>query len=235
MADAGRTRELITPEGVDLRLQLGEATERAAALLIDVGIMVAILIAVTITSCYAALGAGAAKNDAAAQAVTVVWLLIFFVLRNAYFILFELGPRAATPGKRALGLRVAARNGGRLTSDMVFARNFMRELEIFLPLGFVFASGQGVDGWLKLFGVVWSAIFLFFPLFNRDRMRVGDVVAGTWVVKNAEAQAVARPRGRGRIAPRRLRLHPGPARRLWRLRRLQVLEDVTAPARPSRP
>jgi uncharacterized RDD family membrane protein YckC len=183
MADAGRIRELVTPEGVDLRLRLGEAGERAAALVLDIVIMVAILLAVTVTSCTAALGMGAAKDSAASQVVMVVWLLIFFLLRNAYFILFELGPRAATPGKRALGLRVAARNGGRLTSDMVFARNFMRELELFLPLGFVFAGGDGVDGWMKLLGVVWSAIFVFFPLFNRDRLRVGDLVAGTWVVK----------------------------------------------------
>ncbi|HKT54575.1 MAG TPA: RDD family protein, partial [Caulobacteraceae bacterium] len=30
---------------------------------------------------------------------------------------------------------------------------------------------------------IWCCIFVFFPLFNRDRLRVGDMVAGTWVVK----------------------------------------------------
>src|SRR6185503_14741988 len=32
-------------------------------------------------------------------------------------------------------------------------------------------------------GLVWCAIFVFFPLFNRDRLRVGDFVAGTWVIR----------------------------------------------------
>ena len=30
----------------------------------------------------------------------MVWLLGIFLLRNFYFVVFELGPRAATPGKR---------------------------------------------------------------------------------------------------------------------------------------
>ena len=38
----------------------------------------------------------------------VVWLLGFFLLRNFYFVLMEMGPRAATFGKRAMGLRVVA-------------------------------------------------------------------------------------------------------------------------------
>ncbi|HWE44483.1 MAG TPA: RDD family protein [Caulobacteraceae bacterium] len=185
MADAGgRIRELITPEGVDLRLRLGEAAERLGALVLDLLIMFAIMLAMSIGSCSVIAATGVSKNNSGTfQAVAVIWLLVFFLVRNAYFVLFELGPRAATPGKRAMGLRVAARNGGRLTSDMVLARNFMRELELFVPLSFIFAGGQGVDGWLKLLGLIWCAIFVFFPLFNRDRLRVGDLVAGTWVVK----------------------------------------------------
>ena len=31
----------------------------------------------------------------------MIWLLGFFMLRNGYFILMEMGPRAATFGKRA--------------------------------------------------------------------------------------------------------------------------------------
>jgi hypothetical protein len=79
-------------------------------------------------------------------------------------------------------LRVAARNGGKLTAEAIFARNAMREIEIFLPLSFVFGAGRGVDGWIAVAGFVWSGMFLIFPLFNRDRLRVGDLVAGTWVV-----------------------------------------------------
>jgi hypothetical protein len=35
---------------------------------------------------------------------------------------------------------------------------------------------------IGVFGLIWSGIFLLFPFFNRDRMRVGDLIAGTWVI-----------------------------------------------------
>jgi uncharacterized RDD family membrane protein YckC len=118
----------------------------------------------------------------------IVWMLGMFAGRNFYFFWFEAQPRAATPGKRAMGLRVIAADGGQLTADAVFARNAMREIEVFLPLSFLLASGVGatdpVGGWLVLLGLLWTGGFALFPLFNRDRLRVGDLVAGTWVVKS---------------------------------------------------
>lgn len=174
-------RRLVTPEGVDLRLKLGEAGQRAAAFLIDCAILLTVLVVVTI-------GLGAllvSLGLRSAQPISILWLLGFFLLRNGWFLLFELGPRAATPGKRILRLRVVARDGGRLTADAVIARNAMRELEFFLPLSFLAqrsASG-GADGGVTLLGIAWTAVFVLFPLFNRDRLRVGDLLAGTWVIR----------------------------------------------------
>jgi len=105
--------------------------------------------------------------------------LIAFLLRSFYFTLFELGRRAATPGKMALKIRVAARGKARLSAASVFARNALREIGFFLPIGFLFGIGLGgVDGWMSLLASIWAGIFLFFPLFNKDRLRVGDMVAG---------------------------------------------------------
>ncbi len=127
----GRVRELVTPEGIDLRLVLGEAGERASALLLDLAIILGMLLGVSLV-----LGIiGAALNFAVAGLLQAVWLLAFFFLRNFYFMAFELTPKAATPGKRAVGLRVAMRNGGPLTAEAIFTRNAMREIELFLPLG----------------------------------------------------------------------------------------------------
>ena len=53
---------------------------------------------------------------------------------------------------------------------------------MFLPLGFLVAS-TGVDAWIALIGMIWCAVFILFPLFNKDRLRVGDLVGGTWVVR----------------------------------------------------
>jgi uncharacterized RDD family membrane protein YckC len=175
---AARVRELVTPEGVDLRLTLADASERASAFLLDATIITGILIAFSLLTVGAALFSGARSGEF----VGVIWLLGAFVLRNFYFMVFELTPRAATPGKRVLGIRVTTRSGGPLTADAIFARNAMRELEVFLPLSFIFAGGGGVDSWIALAGIVWCGVFVFFPLFNRDRLRVGDLVAGTWVV-----------------------------------------------------
>jgi len=190
--EAGAFREFVTPEGVDLRLRVGTAGERAAAFLLDAAIITLTLIVFVFAVGLAAaalgsLGVEELKNGLG-SAVFIVWLLGFFFLRNFYFVTFELGARAATPGKRILGLRVAARDGGRLTSEAVFARNAMREIEVFLPLTFLLASGAASDdptaGWVMLLGILWTGGFALFPLFNRDRLRVGDFVAGTWVVKS---------------------------------------------------
>ena len=171
-------RELITPEGVDLRLILADGGERVSAFLLDVVFIVGMLVVLTLTLIMLAFLVGFRS----AEYLGIIWILGFFLLRNFWFIGFELTPRAATPGKRIVGLRVASRDGSPLTANAIFARNAMRELEIFLPLSFLFANARGVDAWISIVGLVWCGVFLFFPLFNRDRLRVGDLVGGTWVV-----------------------------------------------------
>jgi len=175
-----RVRSLVTPEGVDLRVRLASASERAGALLIDLAILLASLIALTLLV-VAAFSAG--RFQGGGEVIAVIWLLGAFLLRNFYFTLFESSARGATPGKRAMGIRVAARNGGVLTADRIIARNAMRELELYLPIGFLFAGAQDVGALIVLCGIVWCAVFVIFPLFNRDRLRLGDIVAGTWVLK----------------------------------------------------
>ncbi|RED16532.1 RDD family protein [Parasphingopyxis lamellibrachiae] len=174
-------RTLITPEGVDLRLKLATAGQRAGAFILDFLLLIAILVVFSIVVVAAGLGTLGTGSVDGIEIVGVIWLLGFFLLRNFYFIAFEMGRRSATLGKRVMGLRVVARDGGRLTADAVIARNMMREIEIFLPLAFL-GGGEGVDGVIALIGLVWAGLFLFFPLFNRDRLRAGDIIAGTWVV-----------------------------------------------------
>lgn len=186
-------RAFVTPEGVDLRLNIGDAGQRAGAFLLDAAIIVGVLIAFTIASAFA-FGAGASMvgGPTGAEMIAVIWLIVFFLLRNFYFTAFELSAAAATPGKRIMGLRVASRDGGRLKAEAVFARNAMRELEVFLPLSILVARSQegGVEGWMYLLAFVWAAIFVFFPLFNKDRLRVGDLIGGTWVVRTPRRKLI---------------------------------------------
>lgn len=182
--DTVRTRQLITPEGIDLRLQLAAAGERTAAFCIDLAIITGLLIGGTLVIVVLAiLSAGSQSLFSANQLLLVLWLLGSFFLRNFYFMVFESRPRCATPGKRAVGIRVVNRTGGALDFDAIFARNAMRELELFLPLSFVLVYGRDIGGWGVLAGFVWCAIFALFPFFNHDCLRVGDFVAGTWVIR----------------------------------------------------
>ena len=171
-------RELVTPEGVDLRLVLADGGERVSAFLLDVVFIIGVLVVMTL----GLVGLAFLLNFRSVEYLGIIWILGFFLLRNFWFIGFELTARAATPGKRIVGLRVTTRDGSPLSANAIFARNAMRELEFFLPLTFLISNGRGVDAWISIVGFIWCGVFLFFPLFNRDRLRVGDLVGGTWVV-----------------------------------------------------
>jgi uncharacterized RDD family membrane protein YckC len=180
-AEQAYHRTLITPEGVDLNLRLADVWQRLGAFLIDLLAMVGILALIHLFLAILLSMTGQGGREVG----VIIYLLGLFILRNFYFILLEVGPRAATFGKRATGLRVVARSGERLTADRVIARNLMREVEFYLPVSFVvgdLASGQA-DWLLALSGTVWVLIFVLFPFFNKDRMRIGDLLAGTWVVR----------------------------------------------------
>lgn len=225
MAVADRIRELVTPEGVALHLRLAEASERLCAFLLDLAVICAALVALTVVSAALFRGTGI-------ELAGIIWLLGFFLLRNFYFALFELRPRAATPGKRMLGIRVATQSGGRLAADAILARNLVRELELFLPLSLLGLQGRSAGGWLVLLGLGWVGVFTLFLLFNRDRLRVGDLLAGTWVVGVPRRRLLADLA----LAP------PGPAGALaftaaqlgaYGIKELHVLEDVLRAQSPA--
>lgn len=183
-------RSFVTPEGVDLRLQPGSYTERAMACLLDFLILgagfLAFTIAIGLTSVVTNNLGGAAQ-----EILLATWLLGGFVARNFYFIAFEAGPRAATPGKRAMGLRVVSADGGPLTADAVFTRNATREIEVLLPLSFIASAAAQRSALFAIMSLVWALTFMLLPMFNRDRMRLGDVAAGAMVIRTRRAKLAA--------------------------------------------
>lgn len=192
-ADPRLARTLVTPEGVALDIAVAPASARIGALFIDLTALFGLVLGFVVTLALLAW-AYVSTGLPAASAGFINFLIILFIIglflaRNAYFLYFELGQRAATWGKRSVGIRVAARDGGRLTSEAVIARNLLRDIEMFLPL--MFMTSGGLQGTLSSFaawaGVIWVGIFLAFPLLNRDRLRCGDLIAGTWVVEAPRA------------------------------------------------
>jgi uncharacterized RDD family membrane protein YckC len=183
-----RKRQVVTPEGVPLPFTIGARGARVLALVLDQVLIVATMAGLSYILFSLARAVNiktGAGGDAIGQVLVVVWIISMFLFRHIWFLYFELGPRGATPGKRVLGLRVAARDGGRLTTEAVVARNLLRDIELTLPLIFIgSALAQNEDttfaGWA---GAAWFLIFALFPFCNRDALRAGDVVAGTWVVE----------------------------------------------------
>ncbi len=191
-ARSDRERLMITPEGIALPLTLASRGSRFGALALDLTFIGVMMIATTLALIWIAGGTANLMGDLADKGpaahalefLAVVWMAAMFLFRNAWFLLFELGPRGATPGKRITGVRIAARDGGRLTAEMVIARNLLRDIELFLPLVFLMSAGDGGDmGAAGIASAAWFLIFALFPCFNRDRLRAGDLIAGTWVVE----------------------------------------------------
>lgn len=185
-----RDRMLITPEGIALPVTVASRGARAGALILDLGFIFLMMVGSTLALAAVAGGVGQVVRDAGAnspvghaiQFLMIVWIVIMFLFRNAYFLFFELGPRGATPGKRLTGIRIAARDGGRLTAEMVIARNLLRDVELFLPIVFLIAAGaESGAAWLA--ATAWFLIFMLFPMFNRDGLRAGDLIAGSWVLE----------------------------------------------------
>ncbi|WP_338028105.1 RDD family protein [Croceibacterium selenioxidans] len=183
-SEAKRRRELVTPEGLSLPLTLASKGARAGALMLDLALIFLGLVVFSLILAALGIGISQVEGEQVAPGIEVVLVLVIlllFLARYGYFLWFEIGPRGATPGKRALGIRVAARGGGRLTAEAVIARNLMRDVEVFVPLVFLLSGGaSGVAG---IAAGVWLAIFVLFPFFNRDALRAGDLIAGTWVVE----------------------------------------------------
>lgn len=175
-ARRSKTRKFITPEGVDLELQIASAGLRFAALLIDFILLLLILLGFWFLMSII--------STATRAWAEIIFTLGAFLLWNFWFLMFELGPRAATPGKRIVGIRVVARDGGRLTVSAVAARNLVRMIEIVLPFFslVVAAIDQTASGFMVMVYLLWTAGMSFFLLFNKDRMRLGDLIGGTWVV-----------------------------------------------------
>lgn len=210
-----KDRILVTPEGIALPVTVASRGARLGALTLDLTFIVVLMIGSTlalmaIVGGAASIGREMSSGSAAGQAIqflVIVWIVIMFLFRNAYFLFFELGPRGATPGKRLTGIRIAARDGGRLTAEMVIARNLLRDIELFLPIVFLAAAGaESGAAWLAATG--WFLVFMLFPLFNRDALRAGDVIAGSWVLERPRqkleaAMSVARAEDAGPEAARR--------------------------------
>ncbi|KXX66019.1 RDD family protein [Marichromatium gracile] len=154
--DTLRLRE--TPEGIDLGLRVAGPVPRALALALDLLIRLGLYLLLLPLLALADLGVGLA-------------LLAVFAIEWFYPVVFEVW-RGATPGKRALGLRVVHEDATPVGLPASTLRNLLRTVD-FLPAGY--------------------ALGLVVSLADPDFRRIGDLAAATLVVHD-ERQATRRGR-----------------------------------------
>jgi uncharacterized RDD family membrane protein YckC len=224
-------RAINAPEGVSLPFEVASIPERAAAFFIDFFL----LMLATLT--FAVAGFLAGGSGFGPYAVSF-GMIVSFLCRNFYFAFFELRWGGTTPGKRRLGLRVVSRDGGALSAEAVIARNLTREIETFLPLVALMAPNEllpGLPEWAAFIATVWIAVFGLLPLLGKDRLRIGDIVAGTLVVKMPKAtlmeDLVEDPYGVGRdfktlLVSATEFVFTREQLDLYGIKELQVLEDL---------
>jgi uncharacterized RDD family membrane protein YckC len=219
---------VVTPEGIALHLQVASLADRLIAFTNDISWL---LLAWLLGGAAAMLFHLPVFGGTAAAMV----ILFLFLSWTFYFPFFELRWNGATPGKRRSRIRVVRADGGPLTAEAVLARNFMRTVEVQVPLVFLFSSETmfaGHGGLLRLVGGGWVLALMLLPLCNRARMRAGDFIAGTRVIAVPEARLLpdlARAR-----APAPAAAAAPPPRceftreqlEIYGIYELQVLEDV---------
>ena len=160
-----------TPERVPLHFALASTGNRFLACAFDHALQIVAIFVVTLAVMWAASGVGAAferLTDAPKWLLALV-ILAALAIWSGYFALFEWAWSGQTPGKRWLRLRVIREDGRPVTFWEAAARNLIR---IFDMMPFPFYS----------VGLV--AVFI-----SRRDQRVGDMVAGTVVVREREAEA----------------------------------------------
>lgn len=176
---AGRIHQVVTPEAVPLPLEVAAAGDRLGAFVIDFLIQLAAFIAVAIGLNWQGLFS---IGDDVVQAL---YHLLVLLIWSFYFLLFELAWQGQSPGKRLLKIRAVDARGGPLSAEAVIARNLSRLPELYLPIMAIGTLAMG--GWGNFAALGWLVGFGFLPLFNKDRLRVGDMIAGTIVVKTPAA------------------------------------------------
>ena len=141
-------------EGVEIHLRIAGPYVRVLAYLLDLLIRAGIYIVAQLLLTLM----GVVIGFTVAQGLSM--LLLFFIM-FFYYIIFEAGKKGASPGKRAMGLRVVDTSGAPITWGQAFIRNMLR-----------FADG------MPLFSYGFG---LLTTLMTKRFQRLGDLLANTAV------------------------------------------------------
>lgn len=161
-----------TPERVPLHFALASIGNRFLACAIDhtlqIVTMIVLIIAFSVIAYYLSL---LDQVSNAPNWVKAVLIVIVFLIVSGYFAFFEWVWNGQTPGKRLLKLRVIREDGRPVTFWEASVRNLLRTFDM-MPAPFY-------------------SIGLISVFVSSSDQRIGDMVAGTVVVREREAEAPA--------------------------------------------
>ncbi len=159
-----------TPENVDLHLELAGMGNRILAALIDSAITYSGMLLIGIVCGIVALliNTAAMSNDTKNvifSCIVMVGIFLSFLLMFFYFVYFEAKWQGQTPGKRVAQIRVIDQSGQPVSFGAVFIRNLLRVVD----------EGIGCVGLLSM-------------LIDKNERRLGDLAAGTLVIRERTAE-----------------------------------------------
>jgi uncharacterized RDD family membrane protein YckC len=155
-----------TPEQTALDFAVAGIGSRFLALALDTIIQIAVGILAAIAGSIA-IGAAAAVSPTASLWTVALLILFYFLLYFGYYAIFEIIWNGQTPGKRRIGIRVIKDSGRPLTPAESIGRNLMRIVD-----------------WLPFF----YAIGILSAVLTKENKRLGDLVAGSLVVRETAFQ-----------------------------------------------
>ncbi len=156
--------QIVTPENIEIEYELAGIGSRFTAALIDhLLILLAILLIWSVGYTAVLLQMSANVFGDAPLWTQAVLTILSFITTVTYPIVFELRGNGQTPGKKISGLRVIRDGGYPIDLQSSIVRNIVRIADI-MP------GAYGV-GLISLF-------------FNSQNKRLGDIAAGTVVIKD---------------------------------------------------
>src|SRR6266704_3280077 len=153
-----------TPEHLVLELELAGLGSRMAATVCDAGLLVLAFVLLGLAIQLLPTPTGGDAVGPWSTLAAIVLILTVFLLFWGYFLLFEAFNDGRTPGKRLMGIRVLMDTGHPLTFTAAAVRNLVRIVDMQPVLTYLVGLG--------------------FVLFHPQNKRLGDIVAGTVVVRD---------------------------------------------------
>jgi uncharacterized RDD family membrane protein YckC len=158
---------VLTSENVRLNYTLTGMGSRIAAFLLDSLLLLLVFFAVT--TIFILLGMSWAAFDnvklESFSLLEALYILVMAVIYWGYYFFFEWINWGQTPGKQLLGIRVSAADGAPADMVQCAIRNLIRIVDLIL-------AGLGIT--------------FFIMIFTPRYQRIGDLAAGTVVIKRRQ-------------------------------------------------